>query len=84
MFIDSVVIEVGSGKGGDGWCTCTVKISSAWGPDGGDGGRGGDVVLKVNPLLNTLNKFITTRSSTLKQERTADPVIAPDVQHPIW
>lgn len=58
MFIDSVVIEVGSGKGGDGMVHMhREKYRPRGGPDGGDGGRGGDVVLKVNPLLNTLNKF---------------------------
>lgn len=33
------------------------KYRPRGGPDGGDGGRGGDVVLKVNPILNTLNRF---------------------------
>lgn len=58
MFIDSVVIEVSSGKGGDGMVHMhREKYRPRGGPDGGDGGRGGDVVLKVNPLLNTLNRF---------------------------
>lgn len=58
MFIDSVVIEVSSGKGGDGMVHMhREKYRPRGGPDGGDGGRGGDVVLKVNPILNTLNRF---------------------------
>ena len=58
MFIDSVVIEVASGKGGDGMVHMhREKYRPRGGPDGGDGGRGGNVVLKVNPLLNTLNRF---------------------------
>lgn len=58
MFIDSVVISVASGKGGDGIVHMhREKYRPKGGPDGGDGGRGGDVVLKVNPTLNTLNRF---------------------------
>ncbi len=58
MFIDSVVISVASGKGGDGIVHMhREKYRPKGGPDGGDGGRGGDVILKVNPILNTLNRF---------------------------
>jgi len=58
MFIDSVVINVASGKGGDGLVHMhREKFRPKGGPDGGDGGRGGDVILKVNPTLNTLNRF---------------------------
>ena len=58
MFIDSVVINVASGKGGDGMVHMhREKYRPKGGPDGGDGGRGGDVILKVNPTLNTLNRF---------------------------
>lgn len=58
MFIDSVNISVASGKGGDGMVHMhREKYRPRGGPDGGDGGRGGDVILKVNPTLNTLNRF---------------------------
>ncbi|NLC13126.1 MAG: GTPase ObgE, partial [Chloroflexi bacterium] len=58
MFIDSVVINVASGKGGDGLVHMhREKYRPKGGPDGGDGGRGGDVILKVNPTMNTLNRF---------------------------
>jgi len=58
MFIDSVVISVASGKGGDGMVHMhREKYRPRGGPDGGDGGRGGNVILKVNPTLNTLNRF---------------------------
>ena len=58
MFIDSVIINVASGKGGDGMVHMhREKYRPKGGPDGGDGGRGGDVILKVNPTLNTLNRF---------------------------
>ncbi len=43
MFIDSVVINVASGKGGDGLVHMhREKYRPKGGPDGGDGGRGGD------------------------------------------
>lgn len=58
MFIDSVLISVSSGKGGDGMVHMhREKFRPKGGPDGGDGGRGGDVILKVVPTLNTLNRF---------------------------
>ncbi len=58
MFIDEAVIQVRSGKGGDGMVHFRrEKYVPRGGPDGGDGGRGGDVVLEVNGGLNTLAKF---------------------------
>lgn len=58
MFIDEAVIEIQSGRGGDGIVHFRrEKYVPRGGPDGGDGGRGGDVVLQVNPRLNTLTSF---------------------------
>jgi GTP-binding protein len=58
MFIDEAEILVRSGKGGDGMMHFhREKFVSRGGPDGGDGGRGGDVVLEVRPTLNTLQAF---------------------------
>jgi len=60
MFRDSVVINVRSGKGGDGMVHMhREKYRPKGGPDGGDGGKGGDVVLRVEPTLNTLSRFQT-------------------------
>lgn len=57
-FIDEVVITVASGKGGPG-CVSFRRESHVprGGPDGGDGGRGGDVIFKVSQDLNTLLNY---------------------------
>lgn len=56
--IDEAKILVRSGSGGDGLIHFRrEKYVPRGGPAGGDGGRGGDIVLKVNPKLNTLVNF---------------------------
>jgi GTPase len=58
MFIDEAIITVHSGKGGDGAVHFRrEKYVPRGGPDGGDGGRGGDVILEVQATLNTLSRF---------------------------
>jgi GTP-binding protein len=58
MFIDEAKISVTSGKGGDGAVHFRrEKYVPRGGPDGGDGGRGGDVVLRVKHTMNTLHSF---------------------------
>lgn len=58
MFIDEAEITVHSGKGGDGIVHFRrEKFVAYGGPDGGDGGKGGDVVLEVSSNLNTLYAF---------------------------
>ena len=58
MFTDQVEIQVRSGKGGDGMVHFhREKFITHGGPDGGDGGKGGDVVFEVRSTLNTLSSF---------------------------
>ncbi|MGW8249186.1 MAG: GTPase ObgE, partial [Anaerolineales bacterium] len=58
VFIDEAVIHVRSGDGGDGVVHFRrEKFVPFGGPDGGDGGKGGDVILEVQKTLNTLSAF---------------------------
>lgn len=58
MFADRATIFIKSGKGGDGHVSFRRELYvAAGGPDGGDGGRGGDIIFEVDDGLNTLTDF---------------------------
>lgn len=58
MFADNAKIYIRSGKGGNGHVSFRRELFvAAGGPDGGDGGRGGDVIFEVDKGINTLNEF---------------------------
>lgn len=57
-FVDEIQLSISSGKGGAGCVSFRREaMTPRGGPDGGDGGRGGDVILKVAPHLNSLMDF---------------------------
>ncbi len=58
MFIDYITIELRAGDGGNGAVSFRrEKYVAAGGPDGGDGGHGGNIVFRVDPGANTLLAF---------------------------
>ena len=64
-FVDTARITVKSGNGGSGAVSFhREKYVAAGGPDGGDGGRGGDVVLEINDHMSTLMDFRYKRKYT--------------------
>ncbi|AKN32266.1 GTPase [Clostridium carboxidivorans P7] len=62
MFVDTAKIFIKSGDGGDGASTFRrEKYIALGGPDGGDGGKGGNVVLVADPNMTTLLDFAYKR-----------------------
>ena len=58
MFIDKATIHIKAGNGGDGAVAFhREKFVASGGPDGGDGGRGGNVVFVVDEGMNTLSDY---------------------------
>lgn len=67
MFADNAKIFIKSGKGGDGHVSFRKELFvPAGGPDGGDGGKGGDIIFEVDPGLNTLTDFRHIRKYAAK------------------
>ncbi|MCL2674382.1 MAG: GTPase ObgE [Defluviitaleaceae bacterium] len=58
MFVDNVKIRIKGGNGGDGCVSFyRAKYITSGGPDGGDGGRGGDVIFVADTSMSTLMDF---------------------------
>jgi GTP-binding protein len=85
-FIDYVEIDVKAGDGGDGCVSFRrEKHIAKGGPDGGDGGRGGDIIFRADSNLTTLldfrykNKYKAETGKmgegSLKKGKSGDPVI---------
>ena len=67
MFADRATISIRSGKGGDGHVSFRRELYVPnGGPDGGDGGRGGDVIFEVDEGLNTLQDYRHRRKYAAK------------------
>ena len=62
MFADTATIDIQAGRGGDGKLSFRhEKYQARGGPDGGDGGRGGDVVFVADHNANTLSRYRTQK-----------------------
>lgn len=67
MFADRAKIFIKSGKGGDGHVSFRRELYvPCGGPDGGDGGKGGDIIFEVDDGLNTLTDFRQVRKYIAK------------------
>ena len=85
MFIDEASIYVHSGRVGDGFVHFhREKFVSRGGPDGGDGGYGGDVVLEVQQTLNTLSAFRHTTRFVAQDGAKGVSITKLAVRRNIW
>src|SRR5436309_3080585 len=71
MFVDRAEVKIKAGDGGDGFLSFRhEKFRAKGGPDGGDGGAGGDVILRASRNQNTLAAF---RYKKLLQAKNGQP-----------
>ncbi|HEX3082878.1 MAG TPA: GTPase ObgE [Candidatus Saccharimonadia bacterium] len=74
MFADTATIEVRAGKGGDGRSSFRhEKYRAMGGPDGGNGARGGNVILRVDHNLNTLVAYRNARTMRAEDGQAGGP-----------
>ena len=73
MFVDIAKIKIKAGNGGDGAVTFhREKYIASGGPDGGDGGKGGDIIFEVDDNLATLADFRYKRKYTAPDGKRGD------------
>jgi len=73
MFVDNIKLKVKSGKGGAGCVSFRrEKFIAKGGPDGGDGGKGGDVIIECDNNTNTLSHFKGKRVLKAKNGRPGE------------
>lgn len=85
MFADRAKIFIRSGKGGDGHCSFRRELYVPnGGPDGGDGGRGGDLIFEVDEGLNTLIDYRHKRKYAAEMEKKAARENATERTAKIW
>ena len=85
MFADRAKIFIRSGKGGDGHCSFRRELYVPnGGPDGGDGGRGGDLIFEVDEGLNTLVDTVTNENMLPEMEKKAARENATERTAKIW
>ena len=78
LFVDVVTITAKAGDGGNGCVSFhREKFVQAGGPDGGDGGRGGDVIFEATDRMHTLMDFATSENSPRRTARMAWPTADP-------
>ncbi len=74
MFIDIAKIHIKAGNGGNGCMSFhREKYVAAGGPDGGDGGKGGDIIFKVDDNLSTLSDFRYKRKYAAQNGQNGRP-----------
>jgi GTP-binding protein len=67
MFLDQAIIDAAAGKGGDGAVAWRrEKYVPRGGPDGGDGGKGADVIALADPNTDTLTDYMSKKRFTAK------------------